>query len=146
MECNIIKREDLTKVQEYDFFFGEFYKCLKEIKEKEKQKGDDYEILVNVSSGTPAMKSGLLVLAVMADISCKVIQVTTPTGKMNEHVHKGYDVETLWELDEDNDPDFINRCHEVHCPTLSMMKQQESLCELIKKYDYSGAIDIAIEL
>ncbi|SCW68414.1 CRISPR-associated protein (Cas_Csm6) [Lachnospiraceae bacterium C10] len=65
---------------------------------------------------------------------------------MRKDVHKGYDVETLWELDEDNDPDFINRCHEVHCSTLSMMKQQESLCELIKKYDYSGAIDIAIEL
>lgn len=66
---------------------------------------------------------------------------------MRKDFHKGYDVETLWELDEDNDPDFINRwCHEVHCSTLSMMKQQESLCELIKKYDYFGALDIAIEL
>jgi len=146
MECNIIKRETLTKVQEYDIFFGEFYNCLKEIQEKEEKKGGDYEILVNVSSGTPAMKSGLLVLAVMTDIPCRVIQVITPMGKMNEHIHNGYDVETLWELDEDNRADFVNRCHEVHCPTLSMMKQQESLCELIKKYDYSGALEVAKQM
>ncbi len=146
MECNVIKRENLVSVQEYDTFFGEFYKCLKEIKEQEDQKEGDYEILVNVSSGTPAMKSGLLVLAVMADIPCRVIQVITPMGKMNEHIHKGYDVETLWELDEDNCPDFVNRCHEVHCPTLSLMKQQESLCELTKKYDYSGALEVGRQM
>ena len=57
---------------------------------------EDDEFLLNISSGTPAMKSGLVVLKTLGELPCRTIQVITPTGKLNEHSHKENDYETLW--------------------------------------------------
>lgn len=56
--------------------------------------------------------------------------MATPVEKLNEAVHEGYDVETLWELDEDNKEGAQNRCKEIQCPTLSKIKKEE----IIKTY------------
>ena len=137
----MIERPDLVDVQKYDTYYTDFRNIIQEIM---KTTDEDDEILLNVSSGTPAMKSGLLVLSVLGEFPCVPIQVATPARKMNEHTHEGYDVEALWELDEDNDPDkSVNRCEAVYCPTLSLIKQQEILLEMIRKYDDAGAMDIA---
>ena len=69
--------------------------------------------------------------------------MATPERKMNEHNHRGYDVELLWELDEDNRPDFENRCREVQCPTLSGIKNEEIIKKHIAVYDYQAAVTVA---
>ena len=43
---------------------------------------------------------------------------------MNEHIHEGYDVTTLWELNEDNGDNFENRCREVICPSLNVVHKE----------------------
>ena len=48
------------------------------------------------------MKSALLVLRTLGEFPCTLIQVSTPVKRMNETIHKDYDVEVLWELNEDN--------------------------------------------
>jgi hypothetical protein len=53
-------------------------------------------LLLNISSGTPAMKSGLLVRQTLGEFDYKLIQAATPQRGMNEHVHTGYDVAMLW--------------------------------------------------
>lgn len=106
-DVRLIKREDLIEVFDFDFFYDEFKKCIYEIRNEEKG-----EILLNVSSGTPAMKNALNILAELLDVKLTVVQVVTPEGKINKHEEdrENYDVESYWELNRDNEADFINRC------------------------------------
>ncbi len=61
---------------------------------------------------------------------------------MNEHHHQGYDVQALWEVNEDNEEGFENRCEEVHCPSLSLLKQEEIIKKLVNSYDYVSAREV----
>lgn len=134
-----IERPELENVQEYDFFYNEFRSILNDMQEK--MQPDDV-LLLNVSSGTPAMKSGLLVLATMVEMNCKCIQVVTPEKGINEHVHTNYDVQTLWELNEDNLEGTENRCVEINCRSLSYIKQIEIIKRLVREYDYKAALSV----
>jgi CRISPR type III-A/MTUBE-associated protein Csm6 len=135
-----IERPKLTNVQEFDFFYGEFRAIIQDI---EKTMDPEDELLLNISSGTPAMKSGLLVLKTIGEFPCKAIQVLTPDQKMNNHDHRSYDVEMLWEMNSELEAEGENRCREVSCPTLSVIKQENAIKELIHRYDYAGALAIA---
>lgn len=135
-----IERRELTDVQEFDFFYEEFRSILMKLRE---EMDDSDQLLINISSGTPAMKSGLLVLQTLGEIPSKTIQVITPAHSINNHIHKDYDVETLWELDPDNEPDAKNRCQEVHCPTLSRMEHEEMIRQHVRVYDYEAALTVA---
>ena len=140
MEYEIIERGNLINVHEFDYFYQDFRKIIFRILDDM----DETDILLlNVSSGTPAMKSGLLVLQTLGEFSAKTIQVATPEGKINEHNHKDYDVELLWALDEDNKADAPNRCKEVQCPTLSKIKKEEIIKKHVLAYDYSAALEVA---
>ncbi len=136
-----IKRPELTYVQEFDFFYKDFREIIGKIF-AEMDTSD--RLLLNISSGTPAMKSGLLVLQTLGEYpAATMIQVSTPAGKMNEHTHKDYDIELLWDLNEDNEPDFKNRCQVVQCPTLSKIKNEEIIKKHIAVYDYQAAAAVA---
>ena len=128
IEIKMIKRSDLVNVHEFDFFYKEFRKILLEIRSN---LDEEDELIVNISSGTPAMKSGLLVLVTLGEIDCKVVQVFTPIKGMNEHEHKGFDLDVLWDLNEDNS-NGINRCREVVCPTLTSLQKKEIIKRHIK--------------
>ncbi len=135
-----IERPELINVHEYDFFYQEFRKIISDIC-AEMDSSD--KLLINVSSGTPAMKSGLLVLQTLGEFPAVTIQVRTPTGKMNEHTHEGYDIKKLWEENEDNAPDFEKRCKVTDCPTLSRIKKEEIIKKHIEVYDYQAAVAVA---
>lgn len=135
-----IERPDLINVHEYDFFYQDFRKIIDDIS-AEMDPSD--QLLINVSSGTPAMKSGLLVLQTLGEFPAVTIQVRTPAGKMNEHTHEGYDIKRLWEENQDNAPDFEIRCEKVICPTLSKIKKEEIIKKHIEVYDYQAAVAVA---
>lgn len=139
MEYEVIEREELLKVQEFNYFFEEFKEVIENILAT--MEADD-TLLLNVSSGTPAMKSGLLVLQTLEGYPAKLIQVDTPAKKMNEHEHTEYDVELLWELNEDNRISE-KRCHEISCPSLYRLKQEGILRQHINAYDYQAALSVA---
>lgn len=143
MSCHIIERPDLHDVQVFDWFYEDFRQIIRDI-----TAGLDESdtLLLNISSGTPAMKSGLLVLTTLGEYLCKLIQVRTPGRKMNEHRHEDYDILTLWDLNEDNEADFENRCEEVRCPSLSLLKQEELIKKLVRSYDYEAARQICLML
>lgn len=143
IEVHCIERKNLEKVHQFDYFYEDFQKCIGDIAKNIK---DDDKILLNVSSGTPAMKSGLLVLATLGEYNYKLIQVATPTHKMNNHNHDNYDVELLWELNADNENDSVNRCSEITCPSLSIIKQEEIIKQLVRDYNYKAAIMAADRL
>lgn len=139
IEYEIIERPELADVHEYNFYYDEFREILKDIiKSMEK----DDKLLLNISSGTPAMKSGLLVLNHLWEDKCESIQVSTPQKSMNNK-EKDYDVETIWQLNEDNEENFENRCGEVQCTSLTRLKNEELIKKLIDEYDYDAAYTIA---
>lgn len=140
MEYEIIRRPELTKVHEFDYFYQDFREIIENVFE---QMDETDSFLLNISSGTPAMKSGLAVLQTMGEFPCTLVQVATPEKRINEHVHKDYDVKALWEKNEDNQENFENRCKEIKCPTLSAIKNEEIIKKHIAVYDYQAAYAVA---
>lgn len=143
MNYHEIERPDLDKVYDFNFFYNDFKKELDQIIGEADESDTIY---LNISSGTPAIKSGLLVLATLLDYRCKLIQVVTPVGKMNEHNHDENDIEMLWELDEDNDDDAVNRCRVAYCPSLTEIQQKDIIKKHVANYDYAAALDLADDM
>ena len=113
------------------------------MKEIEEELEQDEELLLNVSSGTPAMKSSLMVLRSLTGIPCRVIQVTTPERKMNEQNHSDESIELLWEMDVDNDPSqYVDRTEEVECPWIIANQKKDLLRTQILSYDYEAALNV----
>lgn len=144
-EVRIISREELTDVQEYDSFYNEFHDIIAQI-EREMQAED--HLLVNMASGTPAMKSALVVMATLAEYRFTPIQVSTPQRKSNSEYEnrEEYDVEMNWELDEDNEPEFENRCTEVQCGNLITLLKMDMIKKHLLAYDYHAAYEVGKEI
>ncbi len=139
-EYEIIERPELIEVQKFNYFYFEFKDILEGIRD---EIGEEGTLLLNVSSGTPAMKSALMVLATLGQLDCRTIQVSTPEGKMNEHAHGREDYRDLWELNPDNEEGATNRCQEVLCPALDIIQQENHIKKMLNSYDYSAALEIA---
>lgn len=144
-EVHIIEREELVDVQQYDTFYMDFRNIIQEI---EKTMGQEDELIINMASGTPAMKSALLILATLAEYRFQPVQVGTPLKRLNSDYEerKDYDVELFWELDEDNEEDAINRCQEIQCMNLMKLLKIDMIKKHIGAYDYTAALQIGKEI
>lgn len=144
-EVHLIERDALVDVQQYDVFYQDFREEIIKI-ENQMEEGD--ELLLNMASGTPAMKSALLVLATFAEYRFKPIQVSTPKKGMNEEPEdrKEYDNKLNWELNEDNLEGAVNRCAEVKSLNLMKMIKTEIIKKHVMAYDYAAALTVASEI
>jgi CRISPR-associated protein (Cas_Csm6). len=144
-EVRLIERNGLINVQQYDIFYQDFREEIKKI-ENDMEKGD--ELLINMASGTPAMKSALLVMATLAEYRFQPIQVSTPEKSRNKGAddRDDYDIVANWELNEDNEKNAPNRCTEVKCLNLMKMLKVETIKKHIWAYDYSAALSVAKEI
>ena len=144
-EVHVICREELVNVQNYDFFYQEFNEEIKRIK---KSMNREDELLLNMASGTPAMKRALLVIATLAEYRFRAIQVSSPKKKSNLEYEdrEDYDVQTIWELDEDNAAGSENRCKEVQCMNLIQLLKRDMIKKHVEAYDYYAALDIADDM
>lgn len=144
-DIRIIARKDLVEVQQYDYFYHDFKENIALIR-KEMVKGD--RLLLNMASGTPAMKSALLVLSTLAEYQFLPIQVSSPKKGSNlEHEErKEYDILANWKLNEDNNENFLNRCEEVKCMNLIRLLKIDMTKKHILAYDYHAAWEIGKEL
>ena len=135
IEVEMIKREDLDDVYLFDSFLNEFQSLLNDIQKENKE----VQIYLNVSSGTPAMKSALQIISTFTDFI--PVQVTTPQRKSNPHVEdkKNYDVEGQWECNEDNQENACNRCITSSNINLITSTKKQILISFIKDFDYAGA-------
>lgn len=142
-ETKIIKRPELEDVQLFDGFINEFTVILNGIHEKY----PDYSILLNVSSGTPAMKSSLQILSLTLDYRTIPVQVSTPQKQSNPRINdeKNASREELWELNESNIKKD-NRCIISETRNLMTEFKKQILIKLIRSYDYSAAFDLAYDM
>ncbi|MCM1047123.1 MAG: CRISPR-associated protein Csm6 [Clostridiales bacterium] len=144
-DVRLIERDELINVQQYDVFYHDFREEIIRI-EKDMEEGD--ELLLNMASGTPAMKSALLVMATFAEYRFKPIQVSTPIKSMNDKPddRKEYEPELYWELNEDNQESAENRCTEVKSLNLMKMIKMEIIKKHVMAYDYVAALTVASEM
>lgn len=99
------------------------------------------EILLNLSSGTPAIKSVMALLAVEFDW-CKGIQVSTPQKKSNKDntATKDETPELLIETNLDNEADAENRCTEPPLKVIHLYGLKQQIISLVKRYEYASAL------
>ena len=101
-----------------------------------------------MASGTPGMKSALLIMATLAEYRFLPIQVSTPQKKSNlEHEERDeYDVKANWELNEDNEESAENRCQEVKCLNLMRLLKIDMIKKHLLSYDYHAALAVGKEI
>lgn len=143
-EIYSIEKSDLKDVHRFDEFYEEFDNELKKISAQ----NPECEILVNLSSGTPAMKNALNLIATLSDNRMKAIQVSSPNYAENPKAdnQKQYDLESYWECNEDREKNFQNRCEELTNINLLAKIKKEIIIKMIEAYDYGAAVLIAEEI
>lgn len=100
------------------------------------------EILLNLSSGTPQMKTIMSFLATDFE-NVRAIQVDSPQKASNRSAHATQDdedIDAVIENNFDNDPGYECRCHEAPLFLLRRYSIRHQLISLIKNYEYSAAL------
>lgn len=136
-EILVEERPELSEVQVYDYFFQEFQPLLLNLHNR----FPEHQIIVNIASGTPAMKSALYLLAKFLNFPVLPVQTATPVKAQNPRLepHADYDAELYWEFNLDNE-DYIDRCQEVQYENLNAQLQKENISAYLHSYDYAAAL------
>lgn len=104
----------------------------------------DEEWLLNLSSGTPQMKSVMSLIGLDYP-QVKAIQVFSPAEGSNNKSHPEKTpemLEMLYHFNDDDDPSSSNRCNE---PELSLLKKHSvkmQIISLVRNYEYEGALQL----
>ena len=140
-ECEIESiSSEIVEAHLYDEYLDNLPACLLKIHAE----NPDTTILLNLSSGTPALKG---IMAIMATEYpwCKGIQVSTPARKSNPR-NKFPDEERIRRLAENVDDkpgNAPNRCTEPALKIIHFYQLRQQLKSLIEHYDYYGASYVA---
>lgn len=99
------------------------------------------QIILNLSSGTPQMKTIMSFLATDCE-NVIAVQVDSPERGSNRNNHANTskdDIDAIIDTNEDNEPDAPNRCY---TPQLTLFKRysvRHELISLVSSYEYSAA-------
>lgn len=121
-------------VFQYSEMFNYFYHLFEDFDLQ-----DDDELLLNISSGTPQVKSNLFLLKHMMNMKATLIQVTTPVADSNVgRTHEiDEDIETLIEMNNDQiDPMASNRCQEIEGKAFRLSLLSRKIQVMLDAYDY----------
>ena len=143
IEIEWIIKEDLVDVQLFDPILLEFKEIIEDLC---KCIEDDDELLVNVSSGSTAMKSAVQILAAFTERPVIPVQVDSPNKAVNTHedVKGEYSPEIQWELNLDNsDETYEDRCRISSKTNLNIVIRKSIIRRHIEAYDYRAALDVA---
>ena len=139
------ERPNLENPQDFEAFYDDFEGILA----RYHRQYPDAEILVNVSSGTPAMKGCLIHLYHMLPFKVKLIQVFGPHDEMGLNkgkrctVSDDYDVDDGWVTDLDNEEGADNRCHILKDQQQAMRLKVMQIKTLVLHNEYSAALTLA---
>ena len=108
----------------------------------------DDEFILNLSSGTPQIKSALFVLNRLSEINVKAVQVPSPENKSNAGVghDDSEDIDVLIDTNMDNKQDYVDRTIEDTSDKFKQGLMKKTLRDFIKKYDYKASLEIANQL
>ena len=120
------ERPEMDSPHLFDVFYEDFERCIHTLHERYPGR----RILLNLSSGTPAMKSALAVLPYLIDLPVCGIQVSSPQKAHNDKREplQEYDVDLAWEYNLDRkSEEFVDRCKEPKMENLRAKPQRRTL-------------------
>lgn len=129
-----------------DAFYRDYIRCLDEITN---QLGEDIHLIINISSGTPAMKAALYILKSVKGISSSsLFQVMDPAhnSKNEKKQETKYDVKGLFDSNLDNEPQSADRTRSVKAENIRVLRAKSIIKKLISDFNYDGAIRTYIGL
>lgn len=140
-------RSQNVEAHRFDTFIREYEDCLGRIlKECHIKRNGEKKILVNASSGTPAMEQAAVALGALGWLPLQLIQVPTPRGGTNKKDDRespdDYDLDVMWALYGDKDKDSW-RGIPVELPNFRDRIIRENVIELVNSYDYEAALRLA---
>lgn len=139
--CELIelRHAEVDNPQRFDIFHPLFAKELINIYNN----NPDCQLLINLSSGTPQMKSACQVLALTTPFPVLPIQVTTPNEAEN-YGSPNYDLDSNWNNNLDNHPELepVNRSLAVNSVNLRYLFLREAAISNIEAYNYTAALNI----
>jgi len=103
------------------------------------------QILLNLSSGTPQMKTVMALLSVDFP-NCVGVQVDTPVHGSNRSAFAAQDdedVDALLENNFDDEPEAVNRCHEPELRVFRYYAERSRILSLAGTYEYPAAMRLA---
>lgn len=137
----VLVESHYDEVYRFDHYIAEFEQVLAGLVV---EAGRD-PVLVNVTSGTPAMEQALVALGAFGRLNLKMLQVTTPKKGINSRLDRedpnGYDLETMWAWNEELQAGCADdRIVEVGTPNFSDRLLRENVVSLVKCYEYEEAL------
>jgi CRISPR type III-A/MTUBE-associated protein Csm6 len=145
-ECEVVKYPtDIKNASDFDAFHDLFDGIIGEIHAQ----NPDSEILVNISSATPQIKTTMCLEAVSNHVPLTPVQVTNPenkTGKDTKHFDP-YKDDLDYELENslDNLADAPDRCSTPDILSFKKGMIKNQIKSLIGNYDYKGAYGLISE-
>ena len=91
-----------------DAFYDDYRRCIDKITEKY---GEDINLIINISSGTPAMEAALYILKSIKNVPCQMFQVKNPYPQQKQESEEDYPLDSLFSQNKDNNinPNISNR-------------------------------------
>ncbi len=136
-DCKIEKiKAEVEDPHNFDRFIDEFSKIIEQINKKY----PDYEILLNISSGTPQIKSNLVLETVTSSIKLIPVQVETPLRASNTQ-QDDFKIEFLDKIDTKKEQEN-NRCFVPKVLSFKYANLSSQIKSLIDNYEYNAAINL----
>lgn len=147
LASNLEENIQISQPQLFDAFYEDFQKkIIAVINHCSKDKDDQVKMYLNISSGTPAMKSTLFLLANTLSYPHSEItayQVYTPNNVNNKTYLKYLEIPSkeLYNnnIDNDNNDVIEKRTHEAKATNLNNVLLHNQVKKFIEKYNYSAA-------
>lgn len=140
-DIEVIKYIGKSEPYDFDSFIEEFNRIVNSVAKE----NVGTEIIFNISSGTPQMKSTLCLEAVTSNRDIKVVQVLTPAKGPNvdePELGRYRDIEEIMENNLDSLDEAKNRCIEPQIMSFRQSMIKSQIKSLINIYDYEGAISL----
>ena len=136
-----IEKSELDNPQDSDQFYTDFEQILTKLHEIY----PDAEILLNASSGTPAIKECMKMMYHFLPFETKLLKVDSPIDEMGfshgrrDQVPNDYDPEEGWDNNLDNLEGAVIRCHVDEAQQQSVRLQMMQLRKLIENNEFQAA-------
>lgn len=140
----VIKKDERLISNSEVFIFDKMYEILNNVVLKYSR--DDEDLILNLSSGTPQMKSALLTINRLNDINVRAYQVITPSHSSNEGIRhdNNLDINYLISTNLDNRKDFEKRILEDKAEKFQKTLIKRTMKDLLNNFDYESLYDLSM--
>ena len=140
----VIKKDERLISNSEVFIFDKMYEILNNVVLKYSR--NDEDLILNLSSGTPQMKSALFTINRLNDINVRAYQVITPSHSSNEGIRhdNNLDINYLISTNLDNRKDFEKRILEDKAEKFQKTLIKRTMKDLLNNFDYESLYDLSM--